>query len=129
MPPPGTSAWTDPDIVEGPWKHCPPPQFAENGDPDPPVARKKARPVTTGERNNPTKTKTVAATDATETPTNRSLEATILDDSDSCSCSGTPKVTEAETIQSDEPDKDEVPEEEDNITKLSRFYVPLFVSH
>ncbi|KAN0139518.1 hypothetical protein V8E53_002634 [Lactarius tabidus] len=122
MPPPGTNAQTDPNVVEGPWKHRPPAQFAENG--NPPVARKKARPVIASQGENSTKTKSVTSKDVTNAPhlhaapINQSLEASMGGSSDSCSCSSMPKVVNTET--SSESDKDKEPEEEGDITELCR---------
>lgn len=113
------SAQTDSNIVEGPRKRRPPPQFAEAG--DPPAARKKARPAMAS-------AKTVATKGITEppcphiqpTPTNRGLEATedSSESSDARSRSSTPNKS----------DDDDVPKEEEDLTELSMFCVPLFVS-
>jgi hypothetical protein len=89
MPPQESNAYTDPNIVEGPQKRCPPAQFAKNG--DPPVARKKARHVPTS-----------GGHKSVLTLTNQSLESS----SDACSHSGTPKLANAETVLSESSDQD-----------------------
>jgi hypothetical protein len=129
MSPLETSAFTtDPNIVQGPRKRRPPAHFADEGDPI--VARKKARPVVAGGGQS-TKTKSVPIEEDTSdvphprpltaTPTNQSLD----DSDDACSRSGTPKP---ETIQIDTSDEGEVPEKEDDVTELSKFSVPMFLS-
>lgn len=136
MPPPRTSAPSQPDsnIVVGPRKRRPPAYFAENGDPL--VARKKARQVS-GE---PTKAKSVSAEEeareevsGTPQPPHRPLlipaDQSLRGNSDAPSHSSTPKSTDSNTTLSDESEHDDEPEAEDDITELSMSFVPLFMSH
>ena len=127
MPPQQSSARTDPNIVEGPRKCRPPAHFADNG--DPPVAKKKVKrgKAGGGHESESTRSKSVSIEDTSNTRrphpaptlTNRSLD----DGSDASCRSGTPKLTDVETTVSERSDKDEEPEEEDDITELSMFGV------
>jgi hypothetical protein len=125
MPPQRSGTCTDPNIVEGPQKHHPPAYFADNGDP---LVVKKAK----HRKSKSTRTKSVSVKDKSNTPCPcpaLTLTDRSLDEGSETHCrSSTPQITDVETILSESSDKDEEPEEEDDITKLSMFGVPPFMS-
>ena len=134
MPLPRASAPNQPDsdIVERPWKHCPPAYFAENGDPL--AARKKARHVL-GKH---TKVKSVSTEEEaqeaslTSQPLRRPLsipaDQDIHGDSDGHSHSSTPVRVDSDTTPGEDSEWEDEPQEEDDITKLSLSSPPIFMS-
>jgi hypothetical protein len=124
----GTSDQTDPNMVEGPWKHHPPTLYADNDKPL--VTRKKRNVVTSGGHGTKaTKVKTTVE-EMLGTPHPPTLSNERLDDSsDARSHSGMPKPSDAENISSGSFNKNEEPEEEGDITELSMICFPLSVSH
>ncbi|KAF8266195.1 hypothetical protein EI94DRAFT_1701919 [Lactarius quietus] len=128
IPPPqdATMMETDPNIVQGPWKCCPPQREMENSDPQ---AKKKLKA-------NPALRKWMTTNDSQHVGTGdihkdiphpcpqpvlsaRNLDAGSSDDAPDISPGTCNAASENKSISSDNSDEDDEPEVEDDITELS----------